>query len=98
MKNNEERTLALKLSQLHNVVMRAHSDKEPSIIADYAYALAQVFSSFYNACPIMSAETAELAASRLTLATVTKNILTLTLYLMGIEAPEVMLKAENRGD
>lgn len=98
LKNNEERTLALKLSQLHNVVMRAHSDKEPSIIADYAYALAQVFSSFYNACPIMSAETAELAASRLTLATVTKNILTLTLYLMGIEAPEVMLKAENRGD
>lgn len=94
----EERVLALKLAQLHNVVMRAHNEKEPSIIADYAYGLAQVFSSFYNACSIMNAENAELAASRLTLAKTVRDVLVLMLYLLGIEAPEVMLKADNQGE
>ena len=94
----EERTLALKLAQLHNVVMRAHSEKEPSIIADYTYSLAQTFSTFYNACPIMSAGNTALASSRLRLAKLVRDVLTLMLYLLGIEAPEVMLKAENKGE
>lgn len=92
----EERTLALKLAQIHNVVMRAHNEKEPSIIADYTYNLAQIFSTFYNACSIMNAENSDLAASRLTLAKLVRDILTLMLYLLGIEAPEVMLKAEQK--
>ena len=94
----EERTLALKLAQIHNVVMRAHNEKEPSIIADYTYNLAQTFSTFYNACSVMNAESAELASSRLTLAKLVRDVLTLMLYLLGIEAPEVMLKAENQGE
>ncbi|MBQ7632739.1 MAG: arginine--tRNA ligase [Alphaproteobacteria bacterium] len=94
----EERSLALKLAQAHNVVMRAHTDKEPSIIAEYTYNLAQIFSTFYNACPMMGAATPQLAASRLKLAKLTRDILKLMLYLLGIEAPEVMLKAENKGE
>ena len=89
----EERTLALKLAQLHNVVMRSHTEKEPSIIAEYTYTLAQMFSTFYNACPIMSASDKKLAASRLKLAKLTRDVLILLLNLLGIEAPEVMLKA-----
>ena len=92
----EERTLALKLAQVHNVVMRAHSEKEPSIIAEYTHGLAQIFSTFYNACPVMTAETPQLAASRLQLAKLTRDVLKLMLFLLGIEAPEVMLKAENK--
>lgn len=92
----EEHAMALKLLQLHNVVMRAHTEKEPSIIAEYAYTLAQTFSTFYNVCPIMGAETPELAASRLKLARLTRDVLTKLLYLLGIEAPEVMLKAQNK--
>lgn len=98
LKASEERTLALKLAQLHNVVMRAHNEKEPSIIADYTYTLAQTFSTFYNACSVMNAESSELAASRLTLAKLVRDVLTLMLCLLGIEAPEVMLKAENQGE
>ena len=97
LKAPEERSLALKLAQLHNVIMRAHNEKEPSIIADYTYTLAQTFSTFYNACPVMNAESTELVASRLTLAKLVRDVLTLMLYLLGIEAPEVMLKAENQG-
>ncbi len=94
----EERTLALKLAQVHNVIMRAHTDKEPSIIAEYTHNLAQIFSTFYNACPVMSAATPQLIASRLQLAKLTRDILKLMLYLLGIEAPEIMLKAENKGE
>ncbi len=90
--NPEERDLALKLMQLNNIVLRTHEAKEPSIISDYAYTLAQAFSSFYNTSPIMSAETPELAASRLQMAKLVRDVLTLLLYLLGIEAPEVMLK------
>ena len=91
--NNDERSLALKLAQIENIIFRAHNDKEPSIIADYAYTLAQTFSSFYNACPIMSADNEDLVKSRLGLAFLVKQTLTLMLYLLGIEAPEAMLKA-----
>ena len=72
--------------------MRTHEDKEPSIISDYAYTLAQTFSTFYNASSIMNAEHPEIAASRLRLAKLTRDMLTLLLFLLGIKAPEVMLK------
>lgn len=88
----EERMLALKLSQLSSVIFRTHEDKEPSIISDYAYTLAQIFSSFYNAASIMNAKSSELASSRLRLARITRDVLTLLLNLLGIQAPDVMLK------
>lgn len=91
--NREERALALKIAQMSNVIMRAESEKEPSIISDYAYTLAQAFSSFYNASPIKGAENAETASSRVALAALTRDILTELLRLLGIEAPEVMPKA-----
>ena len=69
-----------------------HNEKEPSIIADYAYTLAQIFSGFYNAAPILSEENKELAASRLAIAKLVRDTLVLLLNLLGIEAPEVMLK------
>ena len=91
--NREERALALKIAQMSNVIMRAEGEKEPSIISDYAYTLAQAFSSFYNASPIKGAENAETASSRVALAALTRDILTELLRLLGIEAPEVMPKA-----
>ncbi len=91
--NNEERNLALKIAQMSNVIIRSASEKEPSIISDYAYTLAQLFSSFYNASPVKGAETVEIASSRVGLAKLTRDVLTTLLYLLGIEAPEVMPKA-----
>lgn len=92
--NTEERNLALKIAQLNATIMRAHNDKEPSIIADYAYTLAQSFSSFYNASSIVNAETPALAGSRLKLARLVRDILKLQLYLLGIASPEAMLKTQ----
>lgn len=90
--NPEERTLALKIAQLNNTVMRAHESKEPSILSDYVYTLAQTFSTFYNVSSIMNAESPEIAASRLRLATLVRDILAMLLNLLGIKSPEVMLK------
>ncbi len=90
--NREERDLALKIAQFGNVAARAEESCEPSVISDYAYTLAQVFSSFYNTSPILSETDVKIAASRLRLATLTRDLLKLNLYLLGIEAPEVMLK------
>ncbi len=92
--NREERDLALKISQLGSTIMRAHTEHEPSIISDYVYSLAQSFSTFYNASSIMNAETPQLAASRLKMAKLVRDILVQLLDLLGIEAPEVMLKRE----
>ncbi|MDR1026382.1 MAG: arginine--tRNA ligase [Lactobacillus sp.] len=90
--NKEERDLALKIMQLNNAVNRAVNETEPSVLSDYTYNLAQSFSSFYNASPIKDAESAEIAQSRLKIAKLTRDILVLMLDLLGIEAPEVMLK------
>ena len=90
--NPEERTLALKISQFNQVLLRCEKEKEPSIIADYAYNLAQVFSSFYNTSSIMNESNKSLAESRLNLAKTVRDILKKLLYLLGIDAPEVMLK------
>ena len=91
--NIEERNLMLKLAQFGNVVFRAEQEKEPSIISDYAYNLAQSFSVFYNASSIKDAQSSEVAGSRLKLAKLTKDVLIKALFLLGIEAPEVMPKA-----
>lgn len=95
--NREERDLALKIAQLNNIIQRTHEAKEPSIISDYAYTLAQAFSSFYNVSSIMNAETPEAASSRLKLAMLVRDILVRLLELLGIKSPEAMLKkaAEN---
>ncbi len=93
--NQEEKDLALKISQISNVIMRAHTEHEPSIISDYAYSLAQAFSTFYNVSSIMNAESEELASSRLKISRLVRDILVQLLYLLGIESPEVMLKKQN---
>ncbi len=92
--NREERELALKLAQLNSVIMRAHADTEPSILSDYAYTLAQTFSTFYNASSIMNEKNKTLASSRLKLAKLVRDVLKLLLQLLGIKAPEVMLKKQ----
>ncbi|MFV0626988.1 MAG: arginine--tRNA ligase [Alphaproteobacteria bacterium] len=91
--NPEERELTLKLLQFYATIHRAYDEFEPSILSDYTYNLAQSFSSFYNASQIMGEENKEVAASRLNLAKLTRDVMVLLLDLLGIKSPEIMLKA-----
>ncbi|USQ96437.1 arginine--tRNA ligase [Caulobacter sp. RL271] len=85
-----ERDLAILLDAFEGALQEAYDKKAPNFVAEHAYKLAQTFSKFYAACPIMSADTPDLRASRLALAQTTLRQLELTLDLLGIEAPERM--------
>jgi arginyl-tRNA synthetase len=85
-----ERDLALLLDAFDTALDEAYDKKAPNFIADHAYRLAQAFSKFYAACPILQAPDDETRASRLSLARATLNQLELALDLLGVETPERM--------
>ncbi|HEY2658326.1 MAG TPA: arginine--tRNA ligase, partial [Caulobacteraceae bacterium] len=84
-----ERELALLLDAFNGAVREAYDRKAPNLIAEHAYKLAQSFSKFYSACPILVAEP-PVRASRLALAAVVLRQLETALHLLGIETAERM--------
>ncbi len=86
----EERTLAVKLLQFGEVVPLVLEDFRPNLLANYLYDLAIIFHAFYEACPVLKAETAESRATRLVLCDVSARVLQTGLNLLGIDAPERM--------
>jgi arginyl-tRNA synthetase len=85
-----ERDLALLLDAFDAALAEAYDKKAPNFIAEHAYRLAQTFSKFYAACPILQAPDEETRASRLALARTTLAQLELALDLLGIATPERM--------
>lgn len=82
-----ERTLALKLVQYSEAVVRAAESYKPSVIADYIYDLAQAYSSFYQNVPFLKAEEG-VRESRVRLCGITARVLKAGLDLLGIETPD----------
>ena len=85
-----EQTLALLLSRFGEVVAGVASDLQPHKLCTYLFELAQTFSSFYEACPVLKADDEQTRASRLTLCALTLRTLVQGLDLLGVEAPERM--------
>lgn len=86
---DKERSLALKLLQFEEAVTAVAKDGMPHILCQYLYELAGVFSSFYEACPILNAEQPT-KNSRLKLAHLTAKTLKQGLELLGIKTVEKM--------
>ncbi len=86
----EETALLFELDNFDTAVRLAYEKRAPNALCDHAFSLAQAFSKFYAACPILKAGDAATSASRLGLATLTLKQLELALGLLGIEAPERM--------
>jgi arginyl-tRNA synthetase len=84
-----ERALALTLDAFDHALTEAYDKKAPHFLAEHAWRLAQAFSKFYAACPILTAPPA-VRASRLSLAKAMLDQLGLALRLLGIETPERM--------
>ncbi|WP_304163926.1 arginine--tRNA ligase [Phenylobacterium aquaticum] len=84
-----ERDLVLLMDAFDQALVDAYDKKAPNFIAEHAFKLAQAFSKFYAACPILPAQ-AEVRASRLSLAQTTLRQLEQALDLLGIAAPERM--------
>ena len=85
-----ERELALTLDAWAAAVSEAYDRRAPNAVAEHAYRLAQSFSKFYAACPVLAADTPEERGSRLALCGAVLKQLTLALDLLGIETPERM--------
>jgi arginyl-tRNA synthetase len=85
-----ERALALEIFAFGSVVSEVGETLLPHKLSTYLYELTAAFTAFYEACPVLKAETPELRASRLALADLTRRVLAQGLELLGIQAPERM--------
>jgi arginyl-tRNA synthetase len=85
-----ERDLALTLDAFSQAVAEAYDKRMPHVIAEHAYRLAQSFSKFYAACPVLIAPDAGTKASRLALSKAALDQLVIALSLLGIDTPERM--------
>lgn len=84
-----ERALALRLLGFGALVAQVGDLLEPHRLCAYLFELAQDFSAFYEACPVLKAEP-DVRASRLALSALTLDVLVQGLDLLGITAPERM--------
>lgn len=85
-----ERDLALVLDAFEAALSDAYAKRAPHTVAEHAYRLAQAFSRFYAACPVLGAPDGTTRRSRLRLAATVLRQLELCLDLLGITIPERM--------
>ncbi|HEV2530280.1 arginine--tRNA ligase [Phenylobacterium sp.] len=85
-----ERDLTLTLDAFEDALTESYDRQAPNAVAEHAWRLAQAFSRFYAACPILQAPDAATRASRLALAAATLKQLDLALDLLGISVPDRM--------
>lgn len=85
-----EHDLALTLDAFSQAVTEAYDKRMPHLISEHAYRLAQSFSKFYAACPVLIAPDAATKASRLALSKAALDQLEIALDLLGIATPERM--------
>ena len=85
-----ERDLVLTLDAFAQAVSDAYDKRSPHLIAEHAYRLAQSFSKFYAACPVLIAPDEATRGSRLSLSKAALDQLIVALGILGIETPERM--------
>ncbi|MCL3998849.1 arginine--tRNA ligase [Streptomyces lavenduligriseus] len=83
-----ERALGLHLDSFAETVREAAAEYAPHKLAAYLYQLASLFTTFYDKCPVLRAETPEQVENRLFLSDLTARTLHQGMTLMGIRTPE----------
>ncbi len=86
----QEQDLAARLAQFGEILNNVAEKGTPHVLCAYLYDVAGLFSSFYENCPILGAETPEQQQSRLRLAALTGRTLKQGLELLGLETLERM--------
>jgi arginyl-tRNA synthetase len=85
-----EKELLVILEQYPTIITQSAEELNPSVIAVYAFQLAQKFNTFYNSHSIASAETKAQQVLRLQIASLTANIIKSAMHLLGISVPGKM--------
>ncbi|MFF8034827.1 arginine--tRNA ligase [Streptomyces sp. NPDC016626] len=83
-----ERALGLHLDAFGGTVFEAAAEYAPHKLAAYLYQLASLYTSFYDKCPVLKAESPEQVENRLFLCDVTAATLHRGMDLLGIRTPE----------
>jgi arginyl-tRNA synthetase len=87
----QEKSLAMKLMQLEEVLDAVIAEGTPNLLCNYLYELASLYMSFYEACPILKDGIAEdVKLARLALSNIVANTLKQGLDILGIEVMERM--------
>lgn len=89
-----ERDLLLHLLRFPEAVEAAYAKKEPSLIAAHGYGLAQLFSRFYNALPVLQEGNQQIQASRLQLVRYVHTQMATCFSLLGLHEPNRMLRKD----
>ena len=85
-----ERGLGVRLLRLPEVLELAAAELKPNILTDYLFDLANAFSTFFEECPVLKAESAERRDSRLAICDLTARTLKFGLDLLGIDVVDRM--------
>ena len=79
-----ERELALQLIRFGEAIDEVLVDYKPNLLATYLYELTELFHSFFTQCPVLTADSEELKASRLQLCELVAQTIQTGLSLLGI--------------
>ena len=85
-----ERELIINLASFPDMFIEATEYLKPNMIADYTNALADKFNTFYNALPVIKADSQELSDARIALTRAIQIVMHNALNLIGVVAPEKM--------
>jgi arginyl-tRNA synthetase len=90
LSNPAERGLGVRILRLPETLELAASENKPNVLADYLFELANAYSTFYQECPVIKAESPERRDSRLALIDLTARTLKSGLHLLGIGTVDEM--------
>jgi arginyl-tRNA synthetase len=90
LKEKLERELVMTLAGFPDMFIEAAEYLKPNMIADYANALADKFNTFYNAYPVLKADSPQLSDTRIALTDAIRTVMHNALNLIGVVAPEKM--------
>ena len=90
LSQESEQALIKAIAQYPEVVVKACNKQAPHLIVNYLRELSQIFSSYYNATPILNDENTALQNTRLKLISCIKQVIANGLSLIDVNAPEQM--------
>ncbi len=85
-----EHDLLMKLAMYPEVVLNIAGSSHVSALPQYLFDLAQTFSAFYEAVPVLKAESKAAVAAKLALVDATRQVLENGLTLLGIDSLDEM--------
>jgi len=85
-----EKGLLINLEKYNGIIQQACSEMNPSLVASYAFNIAQMFNTFYAEHSVSRAESEFKKQLRLRICVMTANIIRSSMELLGIRVPERM--------